>query len=99
MSNPEVFSKTVSSSTTTRPTAASTTSCRPPRRQTRADGASTVSIENEIVTTSDPTGPIGLGTRVPFLAISPWSKGGYVNSEVFDHTSVIQFIEKRFGVA
>src|SRR5262249_59685709 len=33
-----------------------------------------------------------------FLAISPWSKGGYVNSQVFDHTSVIQFIEKRFGV-
>ena len=37
-----------------------------------------------------------LGCR--FLAISPWSKGGYVNSQVFDHTSVIQFIEKRFGV-
>ena len=36
--------------------------------------------------------------RVPFLAISPWSKGGYVNSQVFDHTSVIQFIEKRFGL-
>ena len=35
---------------------------------------------------------------MPFLAISPWSKGGYVNSQVFDHTSVIQFIEKRFGV-
>ena len=30
--------------------------------------------------------------------ISPWSKGGYVNSQVFDHTSVVQFIEKRFGV-
>jgi phospholipase C len=61
-------------------------------------GNSTVSIENEIVTTSTPNGPIGLGTRVPLLAISPWSKGGYVNSQVFDHTSVIQFIEKRFGV-
>ena len=38
--------------------------------------------------------------RVPFLAISAsWSKGGaYVNLKVFDHTSVIQFIEKRFGV-
>jgi phospholipase C len=35
---------------------------------------------------------------VSLIAISPWSKGGYVNSEVFDHTSVIQFIEKRFGV-
>ena len=53
---------------------------------------------NELVTTATPNGPIGLGVRVPFLAISPWSKGGYVNSQVFDHTSVIQFIEKRFGV-
>jgi phospholipase C len=35
---------------------------------------------------------------VPLLVISPWSKGGFVDSEVFDHTSVIQFIEKRFGV-
>jgi len=65
---------------------------------TPAYGKSTVSIENEIVTTSTPHGPIGLGTRVPFLVISPWSKGGYVSSEVSDHTSVIRFIEKRFGV-
>ncbi len=42
--------------------------------------------------------PIGLGQRVPFLVISPWSKGGYVNSQVFDHTSVVQFLENRFGV-
>ncbi|MDE1005802.1 MAG: phospholipase C, phosphocholine-specific [Paraburkholderia fungorum] len=42
--------------------------------------------------------PIGLGFRVPMTVISPWSKGGYVCSQVFDHTSVIQFIEKRFGV-
>jgi phospholipase C len=34
---------------------------------------------------------------VPLLAISPWSKGGYVNSQVFDHTSLIRFIEQRFG--
>jgi phospholipase C len=32
------------------------------------------------------------------LVISPWSKGGWVNSQVFDHTSMIQFLEKRFGV-
>lgn len=42
--------------------------------------------------------PYGLGPRVPMIAISPWSKGGYVCSEVFDHTSVIRLIEKRFGV-
>src|SRR5262249_18152101 len=63
-----------------------------------ANGASTVSIENEIVMTNFAQGPIGLAQRVPFIAISPWSKGGYVNSQVFDHTSVVQFIEKRFGV-
>ncbi|MBP2157529.1 MULTISPECIES: phosphocholine-specific phospholipase C [Asticcacaulis] len=42
--------------------------------------------------------PYGLGPRVPMYAISPWSKGGYVASEVFDHTSVIRFLERRFGV-
>jgi phospholipase C len=42
--------------------------------------------------------PWGLGPRVPLYVISPWSRGGWVNSQVFDHTSVGQFIEKRFGV-
>lgn len=37
---------------------------------------------------------IGLGFRVPLLIASPWSRGGYVNSEVFDHTSVLQLMEK-----
>ncbi|SFU97012.1 phosphocholine-specific phospholipase C [Pseudoduganella namucuonensis] len=40
----------------------------------------------------------GLGPRVPMLVISPWSKGGWVNSQVFDHTSVLRFLETRFGV-
>ena len=44
------------------------------------------------------TRPWGLGARVPMFVISPWSKGGWVNSQVFDHTSVGQFLEKRFGV-
>jgi len=39
------------------------------------------------------TGPVGLGFRVPLVIASPWSRGGYVNSEVFDHTSVLQFLE------
>ncbi len=43
-------------------------------------------------------GPYGLGVRVPLLVVSPWSKGGWVCSEVFDHTSLIRFIEARFGV-
>jgi phospholipase C len=37
---------------------------------------------------------IGLGYRVPMIIASPWSRGGYVNSEVFDHTSTLQFLEK-----
>lgn len=43
--------------------------------------------------------PLGMGPRVPMLVVSPWSKGGWVNSQVFDHTSVIRFLEQRFGVA
>jgi phospholipase C len=42
--------------------------------------------------------PYGLGPRVPAYVISPWSKGGWINSEVFDHTSTLRFIERRFGV-
>ncbi|WP_394836850.1 phospholipase C, phosphocholine-specific [Pendulispora rubella] len=42
--------------------------------------------------------PIGLGFRVPTIVISPWSVGGYVCSEVFDHTSVLRFLEKWTGI-
>ena len=42
--------------------------------------------------------PWGLGPRVPMFVISPWSKGGWVNSQVFDQTSTLRFIEARFGV-
>jgi phospholipase C len=37
--------------------------------------------------------PIGLGFRVPLVVASPWSRGGWVNSQVFDHTSTLQFLE------
>ncbi len=37
--------------------------------------------------------PIGLGYRVPMVIASPWSRGGWVNSQVFDHTSCLQFLE------
>ncbi len=43
-------------------------------------------------------GPIGLGFRVPCLIISPYSRGGLVASDVFDHTSQLKFLERRFGV-
>ena len=42
--------------------------------------------------------PIGLGPRVPMIVASPWSRGGFVCSQVFDHTSVIQFMEALTGV-
>ncbi len=43
-------------------------------------------------------GPIGLGFRVPLLVLSPFSRGGYVCSETFDHTSQLRFLQERFGV-
>ncbi|WP_109480119.1 phospholipase C, phosphocholine-specific [Paraburkholderia sp. C35] len=66
-----------------------------------ANGLSTVATTNEIYPGGNngkyAPGPYGLGPRVPMLVVSPWSKGGYVCSEVFDHTSVIRFIQARFG--
>ncbi len=44
------------------------------------------------------TGPIGLGFRVPMMVVSPWSRGGLVSSQVYDHTSILRFLETRFGV-
>ena len=41
--------------------------------------------------------PIGLGFRVPLVIASPWSRGGYVCSQVFDHTSVLQLLENWLG--
>jgi phospholipase C len=42
--------------------------------------------------------PIGLGVRVPAIIVSPWTRGGRVCSQVFDHTSIIRFLEKWTGV-
>jgi phospholipase C len=42
-------------------------------------------------------GPIGLGFRVPLLVVSPWSRGGFVCHDTFDHTSLLRFLESRFG--
>ncbi|MET0280478.1 MAG: phospholipase C, phosphocholine-specific, partial [Steroidobacteraceae bacterium] len=42
--------------------------------------------------------PYGLGARVPMYIISPWSRGGWVDSQVYDHTSVLRLLERRFGV-
>ncbi|MDW5500132.1 phospholipase C, phosphocholine-specific [Pseudomonas lundensis] len=78
----------------------------------RADGSfagkSTVPFDSEIFQHVAPPGSqeqpppdgriYGPGPRVPMLVLSPWSRGGWVNSQVFDHTSVLQFLEKRFQV-
>ncbi|MDB6000610.1 MAG: phospholipase phosphocholine-specific [Rhizobacter sp.] len=49
-------------------------------------------------TISGTTRPWGMSARVPMYVISPWSKGGWVDSQVFDHTSVAMFLEKRFDI-
>jgi phospholipase C len=69
----------------------------PPR--SRAYGLSTVSTENEIFPgdSGHASGPYGLGIRVPMIVVSPWSRGGWVNSQLFDHTSLIRFLEARFA--
>nr|WP_280528270.1 phospholipase C, phosphocholine-specific [Actinoplanes ianthinogenes] len=61
---------------------------------------STVSTVNEIYPGGDghPAGPYGFGIRVPMIVVSPWTRGGWVNSQTFDHTSLIRFLERRFGV-
>jgi phospholipase C len=71
----------------------------PTPAQSRAQGLSTIDTTNEVFpgNADFAAGPYGLGFRVPMVVISPWSKGGYVDSELFDHTSLIRFIEKRFG--
>ncbi|MFJ3639184.1 phosphocholine-specific phospholipase C [Streptomyces sp. NPDC090108] len=63
-------------------------------------GKSTVDVSLDLFTgdSTHTAGPYGLGQRVPMLVLSPWSRGGYVCSETFDHTSIIRFIERRFGV-
>ena len=73
-------------------------------------GASTLKLDGEYFsdparkhlnpddTISGTVRPWGLGPRVPMYVISPWSKGGWVNSQVFDHTSVGRFLERRFAI-
>lgn len=63
-------------------------------------GLSTVSTSADYYAgdISHGAGAYGLGQRVPMLVVSPWSTGGYSCSETFDHTSIIRFMERRFGV-
>jgi len=99
-SNPDVFSKTVLFITYDENDGFfdhSVPPCVPP---SETQGQSTVSTAHEIFPGNVyyPAGPYGLGPRVPMIVVSPWSKGGWVCSQVFDHTSIIQFIERRYGL-
>jgi phospholipase C len=98
--NPEVWSKTALFLTYDENDGFFDHMVPPTPPQSRAQGLSTVETTHEIFAGDAklPAGPYGLGVRVPMIVISPWSKGGWVNSEVFDHTSLIQFIETRFGL-
>jgi len=42
--------------------------------------------------------PVGAGFRVPCIIVSPWTAGGWVCSQPFDHTSVLRFLEIFTGV-
>jgi phospholipase C len=97
-SNPEVFSKTALFITFDENDGFFDHMVPPSVPPSNAQGQSTVSIANEIFpgNSSYESGPYGMGPRVPMLVVSPWSKGGWVCSEVFDHTSLIRFIERRF---
>jgi phospholipase C len=52
----------------------------------------------EFLTVDKVSDPIGLGFRVPCIIVSPWTIGGYVSHDTFDHTSVIQLLEQVTGV-
>jgi len=52
----------------------------------------------EFITVDDASDPIGLGFRVPCIIVSPWTVGGFVSHDTFDHTSVIRLIETVTGV-
>lgn len=79
-----------------------------PHEQRNGKLSSVLDAQAEYVTSLDQQsiqngriGPIGLGYRVPMVIASPWSRGGWVNSQVFDHTSSLQFLEafvaRKFG--
>ena len=75
-----------------------------PKHGDAASGAVSEGIDtrlDHVKLEEDHPGSIGLGFRVPLVIASPWSRGGWVNSQVFDHTSTLQFLEtflnKKFG--
>ncbi|HEY4267954.1 MAG TPA: alkaline phosphatase family protein [Galbitalea sp.] len=57
-------------------------------------GKEQINVSNFVTTGGS---PIGLGPRVPLIMVSPWTRGGWVASEVFDHTSIIKLLETWAG--
>ncbi len=64
-----------------------------PKHNDYSQGKVSSSINTKLDYENKKDSTIGLGFRVPMLIVSPWSKGGFVNSQVFDHTSSLQFLE------
>jgi phospholipase C len=71
----------------------------PPKTPPAGTAGEYVTAAGNVAATGGIDGPIGLGFRVPLLVVSPFSRGGYVNSETFDHTSQIRLLEERFGIS
>ncbi|HEY0473014.1 MAG TPA: phospholipase C, phosphocholine-specific [Kribbella sp.] len=99
-SNPEVWSKTALFITYDENDGFFDHSVPPYPPSSASQGLSTVDVAPDLYPGSARyvPGAYGLGQRVPMIVVSPWSTGGYTCSEVFDHTSIIRFMERRFGV-
>jgi phospholipase C len=69
-----------------------------PDASRRETGACSEGVDSTLeYTIRDRRSPLGLGYRVPMVIASPWSRGGWVNSQVFDLTSPIRFLETFFA--
>ena len=74
----------------------------PPSSSTYAGEYTTAAALASVYPTSSPgdsqgvLGPVGLGFRVPCLVVSPFSAGGWLCPDLFDHVSTLKFIEKLF---
>jgi len=76
----------------------------------KAIQASSVWKDSVIIVTYDENGGLwdhvappvvdkwGPGSRVPALIISPFAKKGFVDHTVYDTTSILKFIETRYGL-
>ncbi|HVB73028.1 MAG TPA: alkaline phosphatase family protein [Ktedonobacteraceae bacterium] len=40
----------------------------------------------------------GPGIRIPMLVVSPYAKRGYVSGQLYEHSSVLKFLERRFNL-